>query len=109
MEYGSAYGSLNQVINEGEQMDSMKPLKKDGVLARKTGDEWVLYDSEDKSVHVLNSTAEFVWQLCDGSHTLSDIAKKMHDAFLVPEGTDVEKALDKIIKNFSDLGILKAK
>ena len=88
-------------------MDSMKPLKKDGVLARKTGDEWVLYDSEEKSVHVVNATAEFVWRLCDGSHTFSDIAKKMHDAFLVPEGTDVEKALDKIIKTFSDLGILK--
>lgn len=90
-------------------MDTKKPLKKDGVLERQTGDEWVLYDSDDKSVHVVNATAEFVWRLCDGSHTLGDIAKKMNDAFLVPEGTDVEKALDKIITTFSDLGILKTK
>ena len=90
-------------------MDSMKPLKKDGVLASKTLDEWVLYDSEEKSVHFVNATAEFVWRLCDGSHTLSDIAEKMRDEFQVPEGTDVEKALDKIIKTFSDLGILKTK
>lgn len=90
-------------------MDSMKPKKKDGVLVRKTVDEWALYDSEEKSVHFVNATAEFVWRLCDGSHTLSDIAKKMRDTFQVPEGTDVEKALDKIIKTFSDLGILKTK
>ena len=89
-------------------MDAMKPLKKDGVLARKTGDEWVLYNSEDKSIHVINATAEFVWRLCDGSHTCNDIAQQMHDTFHVPEGTDVGKALDAIIKNFSDLGMLKS-
>lgn len=90
-------------------MDSMKPLKKDGVLARKTGDEWVLYDSNEKSVHVVNTTAEFVWRFCDGTNTLSDLAKKMYDEFIIPEAADVELALRKIIKNFNDLGILETK
>ncbi len=87
----------------------MKPLKKDGILARKTGDEWVLYDSDNKSVHIVNATAQFVWQLCDGSHTLIDIAQQMQEAFQVPEGTDVKQSLDKIIKTFSAKGILKTK
>ena len=90
-------------------MDSTKPLRKDGIVARKTGDEWVLYDSEEKSVHIVNETAEFVWRLCDGSHTLSDIAEQVQEAFQVPEGTNVKQSLANIIKTFSDKGILKTK
>jgi PqqD family protein of HPr-rel-A system len=88
-------------------MDSKKPLKKNGVMSRKVSDEWVLYDQGDKSVHVLNTTAEFVWRMCDGSLTLPEIEDRMREAFDVPEGTEVKKALDNILQNFSNLGIIK--
>ena len=88
-------------------MDSIKPLRKEGILSRKTGDEWILYDQGKKSVHIINSTAEFVWSLCDGSNSLSYIAKQMHDTFQISEDHDVIKDLDQIIKTFFDLGILE--
>jgi hypothetical protein len=93
--------------SDGGHMDLTKPVKKEGILSRKTGDEWVLYDTEKKSVHIVNSTAEFVWSLCDGTHTLKDIADRMRDTFNVPEGADLEKSVDEIIRNFSDLGIME--
>ncbi len=88
-------------------MAIVKPLKKDGIMSRKTGDEWVLYDTDEKSVHIVNSTAEFVWSLCDGTNTLKDIADKMRHTFNAPDGADLEKSVDSIIKNFSDLGIME--
>jgi hypothetical protein len=88
-------------------MAIIKPMKKEGILSRKTGDEWVLYDTDEKSVHIVNDTAEFIWNLCDGTHTLKDIVERMRDTFDVPDGTDLEKSVNEIISNFSDLGIVK--
>ena len=87
-------------------MDSAKLLQKKRIQSRKVGDEWILYDPENESVHVINSTAEFVWRLCDGSNTLGDIEKQMHESFQVPEGSDVKKALHEIVQRFTKLGLL---
>ena len=87
-------------------MELTKPIQKKGIQSRKVGDEWILYDSENETVHVINSTAEFVWSLCDGSNTLGDIERQLHDSFQVPEGTDVKKALDEIIQIFTKLGVI---
>ena len=82
-------------------------MKKNNVMSRKVGDEWVLYDQGDKSVHVLNTTAEFVWRMCDGSLTLPEIEDRMRETFDVPEGTDTNKAIDNILQEFTDLGIIQ--
>lgn len=87
-------------------MNSKRPLQKDGVLSRKVGDEWVLYDSEKGSLHVINSMAEFVWRMCDGSNDLDKIEDHVRGAFLVPDKTNLRKDVEDIIRNFNNLGIL---
>lgn len=87
-------------------MDSVKPLRKEGILSRQLGDETVLYDSENGDVHIINTMAEFVWNLCDGSHSLDDIELRIRETSEVPEGTPVREDLDKIIQSFSNLGVL---
>lgn len=87
-------------------MNSKRPLRKDGVLSRKVGDEWVLYDSEKGSLHVINSMAEFIWRMCDGSHDLNKIEDHVRGAFLVPDETNLRKDVDGIIQTFTHLGIL---
>jgi hypothetical protein len=87
-------------------MDTRQPLRKDGILTRRIGDEWMLYDSEKGDIHVINSTAEYVWRLCDGSHSISEIQRKMQEAFDVPDGVDIIKDIDGIIAKFYDLGVL---
>jgi len=59
------------------------PLRKDGILSRKLGDEWMLYDPAAGAVHIINGTAEFVWNLCDGQHDLDDIAGQLRGAYQV--------------------------
>lgn len=87
-------------------MNSERPLQKDGVLSRKVGDEWVLYDSEKGSIHVINSMAEFVWRMCDGSHDFTTIEDHIRGAFLVPNETNLRKDVEGIIQTFANIGIL---
>jgi len=87
-------------------MDSLKPLRKEGILSRQLGDETVLYDSENGDVHIINTTAEFVWNLCDGSHSLDEIEQRIRETSEVPEEATVREDLENIIQSFNDLGVL---
>ncbi len=87
-------------------MDTRMPLQKDGILSRQLGDEWLIYNTGEKSVHIINSMAELVWRMCDGSHDLNDIEGNVRDAYLVPDGTNLRKDVEGIIETFDNLGIL---
>ncbi len=87
-------------------MDTKRPLQKDGILPRQLGDEWLLYDTGSESVHVVNSMAEFILRMCNGSHDLSEIEQHVREAYLVPDETDLRKDVENIIQSLEDLGIL---
>ena len=87
-------------------MDTGKPLRKDNILSRQLGNEWILYDTASGAVHVINSMAEFVWRMCDGSHDLVDIENGIRNAHMVPEDRNVGKDLGDIIRKFADLGVI---
>ena len=88
-------------------MSPKGPLRKEGILSRKLGDEWMLYDPESGVVHIINATAESVWDLCDGLHGPDEIATSLRDTFEVPDGTPVRKEIDEIIEAFFDKGLLQ--
>lgn len=87
-------------------MDARKPLRKDNVLSRQLGNEWILYDITSGAVHVVNSMAEFVWRMCDGSRDLVDIENSVRSAHMIPEGRNVHKDLEAIIQKFADLDVI---
>ncbi len=87
-------------------MDRKIPLQKDGILSRQLGDEWLIYNTGEKSVLIINSMAEFIWRMCDGSHNLSDIEDHVRDIHLVPDGTNLRNDVEGIIETFTNLGIL---
>ena len=87
-------------------MDTRKPVRTEGIVSRQLGDELLLYDSDKSVVHITNETAETIWQLCDGSHTISDMENHVREAFDAPDGTDVKADITAIIKEFHGLGII---
>jgi PqqD family protein of HPr-rel-A system len=89
-------------------MNAIKPLRRNDIISRKVGDEWIVYDSENGSVHVLNGAAEFVLRLCDGSHSLSEIEMQIQDVYDISEGTLVRKDLEEIYHTFTKLGVIIA-
>ena len=87
-------------------MSGEKPLQNKNILTRKMGEEWMLYDSSNESIHVINSTAEFVWRLCDGTHTVDDIKKELSKAYHVSGSIYRNKDIEDIIEKFYELGVL---
>src|SRR5690242_19602799 len=51
--------------------------------------ETVLYDAKRNKAHCLNATAAFVWQQCDGTRTVRDIAEQ----FATEQQTAVDESL----------------
>jgi len=68
------------------------------LVAKHVGNDLILYDSANRALHVLNVTAAKVFQLCDGSHTLQEMAEALVDCFhgveQVQACEDVKRTLD---------------
>ena len=48
-------------------------------------DELVIYRASDESVYALNTSSRLVWELCDGQHSVKEIAQELSK---VLEGDD---------------------
>lgn len=87
-------------------MNIKGPMRKEGILSRKLGDEWMLYDTGKGSIHIINTMAEFVWKMCDGSHTLDEMEKRIENVYSVPEGATLKRDLENIVQSFANMGLL---
>ena len=87
-------------------MDETRPLRKEGIICRKMGDEWILYDPEAGSIHIVNAVAGFVWELCDGCHSIEEMTRQIVDACDVPAGTNVGADVQSVVQSFAERGML---
>lgn len=87
-------------------MDTYKPLRRNEILFREIEDETILYDPEAGLIHVLNTTAGLVWNLCDGVHTPKQIEAHLREAYDVAEGTDLQSDVAKTLQALAELGLL---
>jgi Coenzyme PQQ synthesis protein D (PqqD) len=51
--------------------------RKSGLVVQEMPDEVLVYDLNSNKAHCLNQTAAKVWQACDGSQSISDIAAEL--------------------------------
>jgi coenzyme PQQ biosynthesis protein PqqD len=59
------------------------PTQRSDVRVRVVDGETVIFDRRRGLIHVLNSTAHFIWERCDGTATIADIAQQLATAFEV--------------------------
>ena len=84
-----------------------KPKQRPGLVVRDSENEAVVLDKEQDLVHQLNPTSAFIWQRCDGNHSVGEIAEELAETFDVDPETarrDVESAVDQL----ADLGLVEA-
>ena len=55
----------------------MIPRRSTTVQTETIDDDLCVYDWARHEVHTLNATATRVWQLCDGRHTVGEIAARL--------------------------------
>jgi hypothetical protein len=65
------------------KLGSERPVTRPEVSAFPLDDDLVLYDASTGEAHILNRTGAFVWKLCDGSHSIRQLASKTGSAFQV--------------------------
>ena len=84
----------------------MRPIRNTAFLARKIGDDLVLYDPGGDIVHTLNSTSRFIWERCDGVHTPADIAAELTACYAV--SIDVARRdVHSTLSRLQDLGLVR--
>ena len=52
----------------------MGPRQRPRVIAQRAGERWVLLDMDGGQYYTVDEVGGRVWQLCDGSRTVADIA-----------------------------------
>ena len=63
-------------------MRSYRPqIRRTQLLVQELPDEVLVYDMDRNEVHCLNGSAARVWALCDGEHTVAEIARLIADDF----------------------------
>jgi hypothetical protein len=88
-------------------MDTLKPTRKAGIVIRDIGGETMLYSSDDKAVHILNATAQLIWELCDGSHSPAEMEQAIRSQFAVPAEAQVLKDVERTLSIFAGKGLLQ--
>jgi hypothetical protein len=80
-----------------------------GVFQRRGSDEpdeVVLCDPNAEVIHVLNPTANLIWDLCDGQHSLAEIEQAVRKAFAVPPERDVLADIREALASFGEKALL---
>jgi hypothetical protein len=88
-------------------MRADNPTRKNDVHARKLGKEWLLYDTENERLHVINATAEFVWRLCDGAHDLAAVKAELRAQYDIKDEEKLDAELNTILADFDRIGVLQ--
>ncbi len=86
---------------------TQKPTQTPEVFRQELDSEIVLYDSNTRKVHILNQTAERIWELCDGTHTVSDIAADLRTTFAAPPTAPIENDVANTVEDLTSKGLLQ--
>jgi len=85
----------------------VKSVHKPGIIAKDIGGETLLYSAEEEAVHVLNPTAKFIWDLCDGEHAVEDMEQAIRESFSLPGEQDVTGDIQQTLELFAAKGLLQ--
>lgn len=87
-------------------MTETRPLRRPGLEAKDIGGETLLYNQEGEEIHVLNDTANFIWQLCDGQHTPQEMVDALLSGYDIPPGMQVAADVERTLQVFRTRNLL---
>jgi len=82
------------------------PGKREDVSLHLMGKDCILHDTRNGRVHVLNPTAKFVWDRCDGSTMVVEILDDLRNAFGNMEGNDLLDDVHQCLHQFRAEGLI---
>lgn len=88
-------------------MNTTRPIRKPGITVKDIGGETLLYSADEEAIHILNPTAQLIWELCDGEHTVEDMERAIRASFSVADEHDVVGDIRETLELFASKGLLK--
>jgi hypothetical protein len=83
-----------------------KIMKADDIIWRRIGDDVVIIKDDGLATHVLNKTAAYIWELCDGNRGIDEIVASLCERYDVsPEEARMDTM--ETIENLTKAGIIK--
>jgi PqqD family protein of HPr-rel-A system len=89
-------------------MPALKPKVRADLTAVEIQGEAVVYDPQGVRLHHLNPAAAVVFQLCDGSGTVKELAEDIAEALGLPQD-DVTDQVRRVVDDFRQAGFLDGK
>lgn len=77
-----------------------------GITCRKIDEEVIIVNNECTKMLTLNSTAASIWELCDGTMSVEDIANKMEDQYNA-DGEVIRNDVVEVVAGLIAKGYLK--
>ena len=83
-----------------------KMIQAEDIIWRRIGDDVVIIKDDGLATHVLNKTAAYIWELCDGKRGIEEIAASLCERYDV---SPKEACADtkETIENLTKAGIIK--
>jgi hypothetical protein len=85
----------------------MRPARKPGITVKDIGGETLLYSAAEEAIHILNPTAQIIWELCDGEHSIEDMEQAIRASFSGADEHDVTADIQRTLGVFASKGLLK--
>jgi hypothetical protein len=81
-------------------LDSL-PRRNQSILARQVQEELILLDPRSGEYYTLDEVGGKIWHLCDGEHTVTEIADAIGQEYDAPRNTIEGDALE-LLKDLAD-------
>jgi hypothetical protein len=81
-------------------------LRSGNVKEKKVGEDLALYVQDDRSIHVLNNTARFIWECLKSPLTFDEILFMMGQVFKESSET-LKSDLEEALSLFSDKNLIE--
>lgn len=82
------------------------PRRRTDVVLREEANQTLVCTREGGTTYVLNPTARAVWELCDGSTTVAELADALCEVFAVPRSRVVADVAA-ILERLSEVGLVE--
>jgi hypothetical protein len=85
----------------------MRYKQRENLTVQTVDDEILILDLESNQIHQLNTSASFIWSLCDGEVSMEQLAEIYAEHYEVEAETakaDVQQVTDQLC----EMGLLKA-
>lgn len=88
-------------------MTNVNPKRRADILVEGSADEAMLYQPDRDELHVLNPTAQLIWELCDGSHSVNDMVGAVRSRFAAPPEVNILVDVERTVAEFREKQLLE--